>query len=407
MIDSSVPEDPSTKAVVQTFLGVLGAEMDKKIGHSNVDLDARFSKVRTQETNVGNFVADVMRRGTSAEVAILNSGTLRADCIIPAGDLVMKDMVSILPMVDETCVIEMTGVQLVKALENGVSQYPRLEGRFPQVSGVEFTFDAAQDPGSRVVRDSVKVSGSPLADDQTVSVVTKAYLAKGKDGFDVFAQCKVLVDEENAPILPTLVRNTFTELSVLNGFKMNTPKKVILKVRHRCKFATVGFLVMLTLVNFHFAERCQVEAQDVPHDAQEGLRHELEARDPDADSGQGRGGGSRDRRKPRSLLRHFAGDRGTHKVPQPCAYQLSLKLRKKPQMVCVLFCLNPLNIPKLSKRQAPHRRSLYRPDRLLILLPPPPPRLHEEHVRRHQGVEPVHRHPRSANRGAVQGGEGG
>ncbi|GMH72035.1 hypothetical protein TrST_g2555 [Triparma strigata] len=224
VIDDSVPEDAEMKEVVGQYLGVLGAEMEKKIGHTNVDLEGRFSKVRTQETNLGNFVTDIMRRGTSSDVAILNSGTLRADSVIPQGDLLMKDMVAILPMVDELCVLEMNGDQLIEALENGVSQYPRLEGRFPQISGVSFTYDAALEPMSRVQRDSVKVDGEPITAEQTFSVCVKAYLAKGKDGYDVFAKCKVLIDEENAPVLPALVRNTFTELSVLNGFK-HTPAK--------------------------------------------------------------------------------------------------------------------------------------------------------------------------------------
>ena len=55
---------------------------------------------------------------------------------MPSGTIYMKDLVALLPMVDELCVIEMTGAQLLAALENGVSQYPRLEGRFPQVAGV-------------------------------------------------------------------------------------------------------------------------------------------------------------------------------------------------------------------------------------------------------------------------------
>ncbi len=227
IIDSSVPEDKEIKGVVQKFLGVLGAEMEKRVGSTNVPLEGRFQKIRTEETNLGNFIADVMRRGTDADVAILNSGTLRADCIMPVGDMKMKDLVSILPMVDETIVIEMNGPQLLKALENGVSQYPRLEGRFPQVSGVQFTFDAALEPGSRIVADSLMVGGEPMTEGRLVKVVTKAYLAKGKDGYDVFTECKVLVDEEEAPILPTLVRNTFTELSVLNGFK--TLEKSVLK----------------------------------------------------------------------------------------------------------------------------------------------------------------------------------
>ncbi|GMH75889.1 hypothetical protein TL16_g06902 [Triparma laevis f. inornata] len=225
VIDESVPEDEEIKEVVSQYLGVLGAEMEKKIGHTNVELEGRFSKVRTQETNLGNFVTDIMRRGTSSDIALLNSGTLRADSIIPAGDLLMKDMVAILPMVDELCVLEMSGDQLIEALENGVSQYPRLEGRFPQISGVSFVYDAALEPMSRVVRSSVQVHGSPITSSQLFSVCVKAYIAKGKDGYDVFAKCKVLIDEENAPVLPALVRNTFTELSVLNGFK-HTPSKM-------------------------------------------------------------------------------------------------------------------------------------------------------------------------------------
>ena len=151
VIDSHVEEDKETKEVVDSFLSLLGSEMEKVIGFTNVSLEARFQKVRTQETNLGNFVADAMRRGTATDIAILNSGTLRADCVMPAGDLKMKDLCSILPMVDETCTILMTGDQLKTALENGVSQYPRLEGRFPQVSGVEFSFDASLPPKSRIL----------------------------------------------------------------------------------------------------------------------------------------------------------------------------------------------------------------------------------------------------------------
>ena len=131
----------------------------------------------------------------------------------------MKEFVSLLPMVDELCVLEMDTDQLVRALENGVSQYPRLEGRFPQVSGVSFSFDASQPAGSRVVRDSVQVGGKPLGEKPSYTVCVKAYLALGKDGYDVFKECKVVLDSEAAPVLPTLVRNYFTHFGVLNGYR--------------------------------------------------------------------------------------------------------------------------------------------------------------------------------------------
>ena len=61
------------------------------------------------------------------------SGTLRSDLIHPAGELTMKDITMILPMLDEAVVIELEGYRLLQALENSVSMYPKLEGRFAQV----------------------------------------------------------------------------------------------------------------------------------------------------------------------------------------------------------------------------------------------------------------------------------
>jgi hypothetical protein len=57
----------------------------------------------------------------------------RSDAVHPAGMLTHRDLSTILPMLDDTVVLQATGQQLLDALENGVSMYPKLEGRFPQV----------------------------------------------------------------------------------------------------------------------------------------------------------------------------------------------------------------------------------------------------------------------------------
>lgn len=44
----------------------------------------------------------------------------------------VQDLLAILPMLDKTVVIEAEGATVLAALENGVSQYPKLEGRFLQ-----------------------------------------------------------------------------------------------------------------------------------------------------------------------------------------------------------------------------------------------------------------------------------
>ncbi|CAE7864938.1 yfkN, partial [Symbiodinium microadriaticum] len=109
-----------------------------------------------KETNIGNFVTDVMRHALKADVAMLNSGTLRADAVIEQGEIKVRDLVNLLPMLDELCLLQLSGAQVLEALENSVSQYPRLEGRFAQVSGVSFQFDAAKPPNQRIVEGSVR-----------------------------------------------------------------------------------------------------------------------------------------------------------------------------------------------------------------------------------------------------------
>ena len=110
-------------------------------------------------------------------------------------------------MVDALTVLQVSGDQLLLALENGVSQYPRHEGRFPQVSGLSFIFDPSQ-PGGRRVQ-SASVNGEPLQRTKRYRLCTKGYVACGKDGYDVLRNAEVLVNQEEGPILSSIVRNHF------------------------------------------------------------------------------------------------------------------------------------------------------------------------------------------------------
>lgn len=69
--------------------------MDEVLGHFSVELDGRFSSIRTSETNLGNFVTDVMLAATHSDLALLNSGTLRSDRVHPKGPFTMRDLVRI------------------------------------------------------------------------------------------------------------------------------------------------------------------------------------------------------------------------------------------------------------------------------------------------------------------------
>ncbi|XP_076449119.1 mannosylglucosyl-3-phosphoglycerate phosphatase-like [Babylonia areolata] len=165
-LTSDFPEDPDVKLVVQKMLEGVEGKMDTYLGTMGVQMDGRFSSVRTMETNLGNFITDIMLSATNAEIGLLNSGTLRSDRLHPKGEFCIRDLLMILPFPDPLLVIEVSGIQLLQALENGVSQYPRKEGRFPQVAGVSFGFNPTKPPGQRVSLETVRVQGQPVVLDQ-------------------------------------------------------------------------------------------------------------------------------------------------------------------------------------------------------------------------------------------------
>lgn len=232
-LEKDSPEDPEVADIVAEHVVHMAASLDDVVGYTVSPLEGRFSNIRTEETNLGNLVCDVLRAACGTDLALINSGTFRSDKIHPAGDLTKRDIIEILPMLDESVVLELTGSDILAVLENSVSQYPKLEGRFLQISGIKYRFDPRLPPGERVHKDSVFLLDSmeKLDNERKYTATTKAYLATGKDGFGMLASCNVLVSPENGPLLTTLLRNHFVLLEVLNNWHEKTVGKKELLVK--------------------------------------------------------------------------------------------------------------------------------------------------------------------------------
>ena len=91
-------------------------------------------------------------------------------------------------MIDSLVLIDIKGEQIHQALENGVSQWPKLDGRFPQVGGLTFAFDPTKPPGSRIDPAYIKIGTEYMDRQQHYKVATKAYLANGEDGYSALSQ---------------------------------------------------------------------------------------------------------------------------------------------------------------------------------------------------------------------------
>lgn len=181
-ITAKVREDAAFNAAMKAYAPLL-AELAAKVGRSPVPLDARAAENRLVETNLGSFAADAFRAATGADVALFNGGAIRADRVLPAGVMTKRDIYALLPYRNDLVLLEVSGATLKAALENGVSLsgLPKPPGRFPQVSGLRFTYDLDRPSGDRVTR--VEVGGKPLDPAATYRLVTLSFLAAGNDGY--------------------------------------------------------------------------------------------------------------------------------------------------------------------------------------------------------------------------------
>lgn len=172
--------DEAVAGVAKVYREKVDAALNERIGVASVDLDG--ANVRLQETNLGNFIADIIRETSGAEAAIINGGGIRTS--IREGEIRRKDVYAVLPFDNYIVAVRLTGAQIRQALEHGISAVERNEGRFPQVSGIRFSYDPSAAAGSRV-RD-VSIKGRPLDMQKEYSVATNDFLAAGGDGYRAF-----------------------------------------------------------------------------------------------------------------------------------------------------------------------------------------------------------------------------
>lgn len=190
LLDASVTPDPTMLARVQELAKPIEELRKKVIGAAQAPIEGAREVCRVQECSMGNLVADAMldrTKGQDITIAIQNGGGLRAS--IGAGNVSMGDVLTVLPFQNTVATFQLTGADVLAAIENGLSQIDAGAGRFPQVSGMKFSFDKTKPPGSRVVSAEVKEGdGFVLLDPKKVyGVVSNNYMRAGGDGYTVFA----------------------------------------------------------------------------------------------------------------------------------------------------------------------------------------------------------------------------
>ena len=211
VVSTVTTQDVAAAALVKKYKDQLSVRLDIKIGQvSGVFPRGGTPAVeRSGETPMGNYIADLMRAKYKTDFAIQNGGGIRdtfpARTYIPANtalvrtgtgplDVTLGDALTVYPFGNQIATTVVTGENLWKALENGVGGNFPGDGRFPQVSGLKYSFDSSKPIGSRIV-EVTKLDGTAIAkDSKEYTLTTLDFLIYGGDGYlNVFSPSKAKV----------------------------------------------------------------------------------------------------------------------------------------------------------------------------------------------------------------------
>ncbi|MBU6314009.1 MAG: 5'-nucleotidase C-terminal domain-containing protein [Actinomycetales bacterium] len=240
VVSTVTTADATGAALVKKYKDQLTTKLDVKIGSVSGLFPRGGSPAveRSGENPMGIYIADLLRAKYKTDFAITNGGGIRdtfpAKTYIPANtalvrtgtgplDVTLGDALTVYPFGNQVATTVVTGANLWKALENGVGGNYPADGRFPQVSGLKFSFDSSKPVGARIVS-VTKNDGTAIAKDATeYTLTTLDYIIYGGDGYvDVFSPAKAkvygaLLDVFVDALKADMAAGKVTQVPVLDG----------------------------------------------------------------------------------------------------------------------------------------------------------------------------------------------
>lgn len=200
--------DPELEKMVAEETAEIEATMQEVVAVTDFDLYGEAAPGnRTEETTMGDLAADAIcwqvtqAVGSAPDAVVLNGGAIRAS--IKAGEIKLLDIHNVFPFNNQLCTVEVTGAQLLEALEAATQSSPDPMGAFPQVYGIKYTLDttvpyekgelypgttynAPAAPGTRITIH--EVAGKEFDPEATYTIATNEFVATGGDTYYCFAE---------------------------------------------------------------------------------------------------------------------------------------------------------------------------------------------------------------------------
>ncbi|MGE7838663.1 bifunctional metallophosphatase/5'-nucleotidase [Viridibacillus arvi] len=197
---SSLADDAEAANILKKYSEQIKEVSNKPIGAealselTNPRTSDTGPSVRNSETALGNIITDGMLAKARAQtqnpniiMALQNGGGIRSG--IDAGEITVGEVITVLPFGNTLATITLTGAELKQAFEISFKESPKESGGFLHVSGAKVEFDSLKPVGERVVSIKYKDTNGTyvdIKDQESYTVATNAFTAKGGDKYDVF-----------------------------------------------------------------------------------------------------------------------------------------------------------------------------------------------------------------------------
>jgi 5'-nucleotidase / UDP-sugar diphosphatase len=211
-LTADAAEDAEASRIVAEFGAPIGELRRRPIAQSAVELD---NNCRDRECALGNLIAEAMLSAVpGSEIALQNGGGIRAG--LPGGTVTYGDVLTILPFGNTLAKLRLRGSDVRAALENGLSQPGA--GRFPQVAGLRFVWDAAAPAGARLGPVEVRREGrwEALEPERVYLMVTNNFLRNGGDAYAVLRD-NAIEPYDTGPLLEEVVADFIAPRSPVRG----------------------------------------------------------------------------------------------------------------------------------------------------------------------------------------------
>ncbi len=164
--------------------GAPGPEVAALAGRWRETLDARYGEVLgaasatlgrsyTDECALGNWITDVLRQRTGADIAVYNAGGLRADLL--EGALSLRAIYEVFPFGNEVVTFELSGPEVLGILLGNAQAQLGGESSYTSISGAELTW--REHLGAPEVVEA-RVGGQPIDLSRSYVVATNSYVAE-------------------------------------------------------------------------------------------------------------------------------------------------------------------------------------------------------------------------------------